>query len=349
MVFGSTDADHQVTFQNNFSLNTNDGFQKVIYVEKGLGGDSALLTGVISNGNVPLKSASGIAKQGNGILILSGVNTYTGETKILAGTLVAGGDALATTVAAPVPGVFGTGTGAPGDAGVGAVAAHPEIEVGQGTALATDNVALMIGGAFTIGRPVAITSNGAASYTVGGNTDNTATYSGLITSSVNFTVSQVATTGTNALHITGGIAGTKTVTFNNIGAVEVSGTAISGGMRTVINGTGATTFSGANTYTGDTTISADSSLLLKNSLALGGSALATSGIVFDSSVGGAFTFGGIKGNGNLALQDNAAAPVALTVGANNASTMYSGVLSGAGSLTKSGTGTLALSGGRAWA
>ena len=69
--------------------------------------------------------------------------------------------------------------------------------------------------------------------------------------------------------------------------------------------------------------------------------------MFNSSVvGNAFTFGGLSGSSNLALQNNAGTPVAvaLSVGNNNASTTYSGVLGQGGSLTKIGTGTLALSG-----
>ncbi len=66
-------------------------------------------------------------------------------------------------------------------------------------------------------------------------------------------------------------------------------------------------------------------------------------VVFDQSVGGnAFTVGGLAGTGGLSLQNNATAPVALSVGNNNATTFYSGILSGNGSLVKTGSGTLAL-------
>ena len=55
-------------------------------------------------------------------------------------------------------------------------------------------------------------------------------------------------------------------------------------------------------------------------------------------------FGALAGSGNITLADGAGSAVALTVNGNNASTTYSGALSGSGSLTKNGSGTLTLSG-----
>ena len=68
------------------------------------------------------------------------------------------------------------------------------------------------------------------------------------------------------------------------------------------------------------------------------------GVQFGPSVTAA-TFGSLAGTGNFALVNTNATPaaVALTAGSNNASTTYSGIISGTGSLTKTGTGALVLS------
>jgi fibronectin-binding autotransporter adhesin len=112
-------------------------------------------------------------------------------------------------------------------------------------------------------------------------------------------------------------------------------------------GAGILTLGGANTFSGTTSVTAGT-LKLTNTLALQNSTVATggTGIVFDSTVAThAFTFGGLAGSGNLALQDNGTpSPVALSVGNNNGTTIYSGILSAGGSLTKIGTGSLTLSG-----
>lgn len=81
MVFGSSTANNQVELKNNFTFgdNVSAGFNRVIHVEKGTGGDSALLSGVISVGG-GTSSNNGFVKSGGGTLILSGNNTYTGST-----------------------------------------------------------------------------------------------------------------------------------------------------------------------------------------------------------------------------------------------------------------------------
>jgi len=156
----------------------------------------------------------------------------------------------------------------------------------------------------------------------------------------------VATSSTSTLTVDGGnlfgaIAGAIT---NN----ATDGTKV---LALVKSGTGNLTLSGGDTFTGNTTLTSGS-LILKNTNALMNSTLVHNGtgtLVFDSTIA-SFILGGLSGNQNIALMNNAATPAAigLTVGYNGSSNIYSGVLSGAGSLTKSGTGTLTLSGSNSY-
>ena len=128
------------------------------------------------------------------------------------------------------------------------------------------------------------------------------------------------------------------LTFNGI---------ISGGYNLTVQASDQPViFGAANTYNGATVVTAGT-LQLSHSLALQSSTLNLAGgtIAFDSSVGShAFTFGGLSGSGDIGLQDNSFNSVTVSVGNNNASTAYSGNLTGGGALTKSGTGTLTLGG-----
>jgi len=126
-------------------------------------------------------------------------------------------------------------------------------------------------------------------------------------------------------------------------------TGITGASGVTKSGTGMLTLTGANTYTGVTTIS-NGTLTLANQNAVQNSTVTMNGgsLVFDATAGGAFTFGGLAASAgyDIALHDNAPMPnpVALTVGGNNAGTIYASVLSGSGNLTKVGTGQLTLAG-----
>jgi len=162
--------------------------------------------------------------------------------------------------------------------------------------------------------------------------------------------------GNVTLNNTLSLVNTNGGTGNNL---TVSGTILGTGGLVIkaSNAANPVTLSGNNTFSGTTT-AISGKLVLANQGALTNSTLSMAGgsVVFDSSVSGnAFTFGGLSGTArgagyDIALQNNAGTPaaIALTVGGNNASTTYAGVLSGAGSLTKAGTGTLTLSASNAF-
>jgi autotransporter-associated beta strand protein len=161
---------------------------------------------------------------------------------------------------------------------------------------------------------------------------------------------------TGSLTGTSSITNSANLTINRSNAftqaTDFNGQIITGTGSFTQAGAGTTTLSLANTYSGSSTV-AGGTLNLSNQLAVQNSTLTMNGgsLVFDQSVvGNAFTFGGLaasaSGTGyDIALQNNAISPasIALTVGGNNANTTYAGVLSGGGSLTKTGSGTLTLS------
>ena len=140
---------------------------------------------------------------------------------------------------------------------------------------------------------------------------------------------------------TGGMAPSAVYFTNDLTAYSFTGadsTGITGSAPVTVGGFGKVTFSSPNTYTGATTVNRGT-LDIANQIALQNSTLAPAGgsVVFDQTVtGNAFTVGGLVGNGNLSLQNNATSPVGVTlsVGNNNANTTYTGVLSGSGGFTK---------------
>jgi autotransporter-associated beta strand protein len=209
-----------------------------------------------------ISGVGNLLKGGTGSLTLSGANSYGGTTTVSAGTLLAGANAPS-----GANGAFGNTTSA--------------ITLGDANTTSNNSsVSLLTGGAFTIGRTVNVANQATTgTYTIGGNTDNNSSFSGAITINQNLMVSQVASAGSNALSITGGIGSgnntTKTVTFAGPGNINVGTTGISNstGTLNVSVTSGTTAFNVANTYSGSTSVSGGT---LKSSAAnaLGG----TSGI-----------------------------------------------------------------------
>lgn len=87
--FGSTQATHDVTFQNNVALN---GANRTITVVAN-GTTKAIMSGALS-GN----ASSGLIKTGDGTLVLAGNNTYAGVTNVTAGTLLINGSTSASSL-----------------------------------------------------------------------------------------------------------------------------------------------------------------------------------------------------------------------------------------------------------
>jgi autotransporter-associated beta strand protein len=147
------------------------------------------------------------------------------------------------------------------------------------------------------------------------------------------------------------LAGTGTHTFeaDSGRTITVDSTAVladkSGENGTLTKaGAGTLTLNGANTHSGTTTVSAGT-LALGHTNALQNSTLDTGvsgaqAVNFTVAGANTYTLGGLQGADGLAISSNT-----ISVGANNASTAFSGAISGTnGRLVKTGTGTLTLNG-----
>ena len=277
-----------------------------------------------------LTGSGSLIKTGTGTLNLTGANTYTGSTTISLGTLEVSGGGMITQTSGVSVGSNATlavdGTGS-------SVTSLGQLAVGSGTGTGTLN--LQNGGvvnAGTLGDGTLVLATGTAS----SGTLNVGGISG-------------GTAGTlNAAQVNSG-GGSATINFDQTDSSQFS-PQITGNIIVNQIGLGQTILTAANTYTGNTIISSGT-LDLANQNAVQNSTVIMNGgnLVFDHSAGGAFTLGGLaaalSGSGyDIALEDNALTPnpVAVSVGNNNVTTIYAGVLSGAGSLIKIGTGTLSL-------
>jgi autotransporter-associated beta strand protein len=145
----------------------------------------------------------------------------------------------------------------------------------------------------------------------------------------------------------GGLVGARAWNFVSTGTNIVSGVISNSANGSIISisqsGTGALVLSNANLFTGNTRI-LSGTLRLANS-----NALQASTVNLDAGDTGTLSFGtlttanigGLSGVGNLALRNDLSGSVALNVSGPGT---YAGVLSGIGSLVKSGAGVFTLTG-----
>ena len=149
-----------------------------------------------------------------------------------------------------------------------------------------------------------------------------------------------ATNAATTLTVTGAGSGAGT-TF--AGVISDQTPTFSAGIGNLTLGGGKLTLTGANTFTGSTVISSGT-LILGNSFALQDSTLNYSSGTLSSGTLTAVTLAGLTGSQNLSLNNASSAAVALTLGNNNVTSSYSGGMTGFGSVSKNGSGTVTLSG-----
>ncbi len=297
-------------------------------------GHDVAMSGVISG-------AGGLMKSGTGTVTLSGANSYTGGTKVSAGTLVVANDNTGggtTTVDAGAGLQIGTG-GTSGSL-AGDIANNGALVVNRSDAL---NLAGAISGTGSLTKNGAgtLTLSGANSYTGATKVSaGTLTLTGDNTGGGTTTVDvgallQIGTGGTSG-SLAGNIVNDGALVVDRSGVIGLSGV-ISGTGGLMKSGTGTVTLSGVNTYTGGTTLTAGT-LAAASDNNLGG---ASGGLTFNGGtlqvMGASWTSTNRAvslqaGGGTFDIED-AANNFAVTQG-----------VAGAGGLTKSGSGTLTLSG-----
>ena len=282
-------------------------------------------------GNVYESAISGsgtLTKTGAGTLVLLVANTYSGGTTISAGTLQGDTNSLQGNIVDNAALVFdqrGSGT-------------YSGLISGSGLVAQTGTGSLVLTGANTYSGGTFIVAG-----TVQGNTTS----------------------------LQGNIANNATLVFAQTSDGSFNG-AISGSGQLVKNGSGTLTLSGTNTYTGGTTISAGT--LQGNTSSLQGNVANNAALVFDQTSDGTYS-GVISGSGSLAMTGAGTLTLTgantysggTTIGAgtlqgdtnslqgnitDNAALVFNqasdatfgSVISGSGSLTKTGAGILILDG-----
>ncbi len=229
--FGSTTANNKTLLQNAIDLN---GADRTVYVVSGAGGDSAEISGAITNSG---GTAAGITKTGSGFLNLSSAsNTFNGNVSVQGGALQLGslgGSGRTITVAA--------------NAAVGSGAAIDNTFLGRVVQSANP---------FTIG--------------LGANSANNLNFTGFTNASLGATTASTYSgtlTPNGTAYLVGGGPATLTISSalgNNVSATTLTKT----GTNTVVLG-GANTYTG-NTVVNAGTLSLTGSLDSTGSLVLGG-------------------------------------------------------------------------------
>jgi fibronectin-binding autotransporter adhesin len=267
------------------------------------------------SGSGSITGATGITMNGTGVVSLQTSNSFTSPVAINAGAINISN-----------PAALGNSSGA-------VVAGGAALQIQGG--IVARSVPLTLNGSGLASSPAGALSN------VSGNN----TYSGAITLGSPATIAAAAGT----LTLSGGVAtGGNLLTLGGAGIVNVSTQPISGGGGLTVASPGTAVLSVANNYGGPTTVNSGAILQLGAA-----SAIPTGAATGNVTVNGTLdldnfnsTINGLFGNGTVGNESGGNA-VTLSVGNNNASSTFAGVLSdGNGTLivNKIGTGSLALTG-----
>ena len=298
------------------------------------------LSGVTVNTNANNVSFDGvisgsgsITKAGAGTLILSGTNTYSDGTTISAGTLSIGSDTN-----------IGSGTNTIGNKGTLLLSGNGTYTndwtlSGAGSAIATDNNNTLSG---VLSGNGGLTKTGAGTLTLTGNNTyaggtaiNDGTLKGNIASGTDLSIADSAIyDGDNKARSVGGLNGAGKILNTNgltVQSGDFAGIIDNSNTSLLKNGAGTLTLTGNNAYTGSTTISEGT---LKGNIASGTDLSIAASAIYDGD-NKARSVGGLNGGGKILNTDG------LTVQSGD----FAGSIDNSNtSLTKTGAGTLTLSG-----
>ena len=301
----------------------------------GGGASTAATPGAITTA---ANTSGGMAFQGSGITKLTGANTFSGGTTISQGTVgIASANGTNTnlgsgSVTINANGTLRVGYGVSSNQNISTTANN--ISLNGGTIYADDANQHLTGNVTVSGSSGTLGST----YNAGNNTaaerDKGLALDGIVSGSGALTVQHTRINTGNNYDTSFVSFSNNSNTYSGTITINQNTTSAEGGVYLGVNGNSA--LQNATVVTSD---------IPGTNRRFG-----SSPIVFKTGLGSA-TIGAIGGSGALVLtgydQVNhayGADSISLTVGGNNASTSYSGVISGGGSLNKSGSGTTTLSG-----
>jgi autotransporter-associated beta strand protein len=362
-----------VTLGSSITIDENIALDADVVNTITVGGDIAIVSGktlTVTNNTGDALTLSGditgagsLTKNGAGTLVLSGSNSYSGDTTLAAGTLSIGGDANLGSDSATVTLSGGnltiTSAGTMDDnlaMSAGATITNANAVTLSGNL--TGNNALTKDGA---GELTLSGTNVLASSTVIGGTLTVADSTNLGAGAVTLNGGSLTVTG-SGVTVSNAVALTGDGTISNANAVALSGI-VSGTGALTKAGAGTLTLSGDNTYSGATAVN-DGTLVAAHNNALGTTAGSTTvasgaalglqgGVTVAEAVSAAGT--GISSAGAIynvsgtnILSGNVTLTGATILGVTSDQLTIGGNIGGGFNITKAGVGTLVLSGSNSY-